>query len=84
MFDFIEKLISVSFPRTKDFRGLKQSVVDKNGNLSIGIKEQIIFPEIKIEKIQFIHPLEISIVTTAHNRKEGLELFKLLGFPFKL
>ncbi len=83
MFNFIEKLIRITLPRVRDFRGLSLSSVDKKGNLNIGIKEHISFPEIKADEIEKLHGLEIAIVTTAKTKEEGLALFKALGFPFK-
>jgi len=83
MFDFLEKLINVSFPRIRDFRGISEKMIDRTGNLTIGFKEHIAFPEIRVDEIENIHGLEICISTTAENREEGLELFRQLGFPFK-
>jgi len=83
MYDFIEKLIHVVLPRGRDFRGLEQKNVDQSGNLNIGIKEQIIFPEISTESAKNIFGLEVSVVTNTKDYKKGLELFKQLGFPIK-
>ena len=83
MYDFVEKLIKIALPRTRDFRGISQKAVDEGGNLSIGLKEQIVFPEIKADQVALIHPLEVTVVTTTSKREEGLELLKLLGVPFK-
>ena len=83
MYDFTEKLINISFPRVRDFRGISESQVDRTGNLTIGFREHIAFPEIQAEEVDKIHGLEISIATTAKTREEGLELFRLMGFPFK-
>jgi len=83
MYDFLEKLINVTLPRIRDFRGLSPNSIDDNGNLSIGFKEYISFPEIRPDEIEKLHGLEVSITTTSKSRKEGLELFKLLGFPFR-
>jgi large subunit ribosomal protein L5 len=83
MYDFLEKLIDITLPRVRDFRGLSPKSLDGKGNLSIGFKEYIAFPEIKLEEIERSYGLEVSIATTAKNNREGLELFKLLGFPFK-
>jgi large subunit ribosomal protein L5 len=82
-YDFIERLISLALPRSRDFRGLEQKSVDDHGNLNIGIKEQIIFPEISHENIRNIFGLQITVKTTAKNHEQGLELFKLMGFPIK-
>ena len=83
MYDFVEKLIHVSFPRIRDFRGINEKCVDKTGNLTIGFKEHLAFPEIKSDDVENTHGLEISIATTAKTQKESLELFRLMGFPFK-
>lgn len=83
MYDFIEKLIKITLPRVRDFRGLPLESIDKKGNLNIGIKEHIAFPEIKADEIERLHGLEIAIVTSAKNKEEGAALFKALGFPFK-
>jgi len=82
MYDFIDKLINISIPRIRDFRGLSPKNVDKQGNLTLGFKEHNVFPEIKSDEVERVHGLEVSIATTADNKKEGLELFRLLGFPF--
>ena len=83
MYDFLDKLIHVALPRARDFRGLPEKNVDQAGNLNIGVKEQIIFPEISAESARNIFGLQITVATTAKNHQEGLELFKLLGFPIK-
>jgi large subunit ribosomal protein L5 len=83
MYDFVEKLIKITFPRVRDFRGISEKTVDNQGNLTVGIKEVSSFVEIKEEDNMLTHGLEISISTNAKNREQGLELFKLLGFPFK-
>jgi large subunit ribosomal protein L5 len=83
MYDFVEKLVHISFPRVRDFRGISDKQVDRQGNLTIGFKEHVNFPEIKGDEIENIHGLEICLTTSAKTREEGLELFKLLGFPFK-
>lgn len=81
MYDFLDRLISLALPRTRDFRGISLKAVDSNGNLSIGIKEQIIFPEISHENVKAIFGFEVCITSSAANMIEGIELFKLLGFP---
>jgi len=83
MFDFLFRLINIAIPRTRDFRGLDSKSIDGGGNLTIGIKEHIIFPEVPQEDIRRIFGLEVTIVTSAKTKKEGLELFRLLGFPIK-
>jgi large subunit ribosomal protein L5 len=81
--DFIEKLIGASIPRIRDFQGINESAVDEGGNISIGIKEHTIFPEVLPENVKNIISLQVNITTTAKNREKGLELFRLLGFPIK-
>ena len=82
MYDFLDRLIHVIFPRSRDFQGLKTSFIDENGNLSIGIKEHLFFPEISPEKSKISFSLEVTITTSAKTKEEGLELFLQLGFPF--
>jgi len=83
MQDFLERLIHIALPRSRDFRGIAASSFDKEGNLTVAIKEHIAFPEISPEKVKNIFGLEITVVTTAKSREEGIELLKLLGFPIK-
>ncbi len=83
MWDFLERLVYLSLPRSRDFKGLDPKSCDKNGNLSIGFKEHIFFPEIFTEKEKTIFGFEVTIVTNAKNKEQGLELYKLLGFPMK-
>jgi len=83
MWDFLERLIYLSLPRVRDFKGIDPKSIDKNGNLSIGFKEHISFPEIFAEKEKTIFGLEVTIVANAKSKEEGLELYKLLGFPIK-
>jgi len=83
MWDFLERLVYLSLPRSRDFKGLEPKSIDKNGNLSIGFKEHIFFPEIFTEKEKTIFGLEVTVVTNAKNKEEGLELYKLMGFPMK-
>lgn len=83
MYHFLDKLINVSFPRVRDFRGISEKSVDRQGNMSIGFKENSAFPEVKVVDINNIHGLEIVINTTAKNKEEGVELFRALGFPFR-
>lgn len=82
MYDFLDRLINAALPRIRDFRGLEMKGIDGQGNYTIGLKEHIVFPEIKPDEIEKIHSLEMSITTTANTREEGLALFKYLGFPF--
>jgi len=83
MYDFLERVIHIALPRSRDFQGINSKSVDSKGNLTIGIKEHIAFPEISIEKAKFIFGFEITVVTAAKTREEGLELLRLLGFPLK-
>jgi len=84
MSDFLDRFIHIVLPRTRDFRGLEPKSVDKTGNLTIAVKEHIVFPEILPEKVKFIFGLEITVVTNAKTSKEGIELLRLLGFPIKI
>ena len=83
MWDFLYKLVNIALARVRDFRGVSPRAFDGRGNYSLGIKEQIIFPEIDYDKIDRIKGLNVSVVTTAQNDDEGRELLKLLGMPFR-
>ncbi len=83
MFDFLDKLINVSIPRIRDFRGVSPKCIDNKGNLSIGFKEHNVFPEIKSDEIEKVHGLEVCVSTTAQNYAQGMEFFKLMGFVFR-
>jgi len=83
MYEFLDRLISVALPRVRDFRGLNRKSFDGNGNYSLGVKEQIIFPEIDFDKVDKIRGLDISITTTAKSDEEGLALLKEFNFPIK-
>jgi large subunit ribosomal protein L5 len=83
MYDFVDKLINVVLPRLRDFHGLLEKSIDKNGNLNIGFREHIVFPEINPDEIESLHGLEISIVISTKDKKEGIEFLKLCGFLFK-
>nr|QCI07530.1 ribosomal protein L5 [Malaconema sp.] len=83
MYDFLNKLINLSLPRIRDFRGINPKQFDGRGNYNIGLKEQIIFPEINYDQIDKIRGMNITIVTTAKTDKEGLALLKAFGMPFK-
>ena len=83
MYDFLERLINIALPRSRDFQGIEEKSIDKKGNLTIGIKEHIAFPEILPERAKTIFGLEITMVTTAKSRGEGIELLRLMGFPIK-
>lgn len=83
MYDFISRLINIALPRTRDFQGISAEAFDAKGNLTIGIKEHIVFSELIGEDYRFLFGFEVTIVTTAKNREEGIELLKLIGFPVK-
>lgn len=83
MYDFFEKLVNIALARVRDFRGVSPKGFDGNGNYTLGIREQIIFPEIDYDKIDKVKGLNITVVTTAENDEEGRELLRLLGMPFK-
>ncbi|NVN96291.1 MAG: 50S ribosomal protein L5 [Bacteroidetes bacterium] len=83
MYEFLDRLVSVSIPRVRDFRGINDKGFDGRGNYTFGITEQIIFPEINIDKLSKISGMDITFVTTATNDKEALALLKQFGLPFK-
>lgn len=84
MYDFLEKLIDIALPRSRDFQGIEPKSFDGKGNLTVGIKEHIVFPEVSPEKSKQIFGFEVTIVTNAKKREEGSELLKLMGFPIKI
>ncbi len=83
MWEFLDRLISIVFPRTRDFRGLPTTSFDKNGNYTIGIKEQVVFPEIDTTSVKRIRGLEITLVTNTTNSEHAKALLDKFGFPFK-
>jgi large subunit ribosomal protein L5 len=83
MFYFLDKLMAIALPRVRDFKGVSPKGFDGRGNYTMGIKEQIIFPEVNYDKIDKIKGMNITIVTTARTDEEGLELLRLLGMPFR-
>ena len=83
MYEFLDRLINVAIPRIRDFRGVSDRSFDGRGNYSLGIKEQIIFPEISYDKVEQIRGMDITIVTSAHSDREALELLRELGMPFR-
>ena len=83
MYEFFDKLVNIALPRVRDFRGVSGKAFDGRGNYAVGIREQIIFPEINFDKIDKIKGLNIAIVTTAKTDEEGKELLRLLGMPFR-
>ncbi len=82
MYDFFDKLVNATLPRIREFQGLPQNSLDGRGNYTLGIKEQIIFPEVDYDKIDKVRGLEVSIITTAKKDEEGRHLLELLGMPF--
>lgn len=83
MYEFLDRLISISLPRVRDFRGISSKAFDGRGNYTLGIKEQIIFPEINYDQIDKVRGLGITVVTTAKTNEEGRELLRMFGMPFK-
>ncbi|MDO4593987.1 MAG: 50S ribosomal protein L5 [Tissierellia bacterium] len=83
MYDFFDKLVSISLPRVRDFRGVNPNSFDGRGNYSLGIKEQLIFPEIEYDDVDFMHGFDITIVTTAQTDEEAKAFLKLMGMPFR-
>lgn len=82
MYDFVDKLVNLSLPNVRDFRGLNKKSIDRQGNLTIGFKEFLPFPEINPDEVENVHGLEVCITTTAKDRQQGFALLSLLGFPF--
>ncbi len=83
MWAFLDRLMNVALPRVRDFRGISPNAFDGRGNYTLGIREQLIFPEIDYDKIDKVRGMEVTIVTTARNDEEGRQLLSLLGMPFK-
>ncbi len=83
MYEFLDKLISIALPRVRDFKGISPKAFDGQGNYALGIKEQLIFPEISYEKVEQVRGFDVIIVTTAKTDKEALTLLKLMGMPFR-
>lgn len=83
MYGFLDRLIHLALPRVRDFQGINAKSFDKNGNYSLGLEEQLMFPEIEYDKIDQVRGMDISIVTTAQKQEEGLALLKEFGLPFK-
>ena len=82
MYEFLDKLVSITLPRVRDFRGVSDKAFDGRGNYTLGVKEQIIFPEINLDKVSKVRGLDICMVTTAKTDEEARELLKLIGVPF--
>lgn len=83
MYEFLDKLVNISLPRVRDFRGVSNNLFDGRGNYTLGIKEQLIFPEINFDKVNKLRGMDIVFVTTAKSDEEGRELLAQLGMPFK-
>jgi large subunit ribosomal protein L5 len=83
MYHFLDKLINAALPRLRDFQGISSEAFDGRGNYTLGLREQLVFPEIEYDKIDKVRGMEISIVTTARTDEEGRQLLKLMGMPFK-
>ena len=83
MYEFLDKLVNISLPRVRDFRGVSNNSFDGRGNYTLGIKEQLIFPEINFDKVNKLRGMDIVFVTTSKNDEEGHELLSQLGMPFK-
>lgn len=83
MWEFLDRLISAALPRIRDFQGLNPNAFDGRGNYSLGIREQLIFPEIEYDKVDKVHGMQVTIVTTAKNDEEGRRLLELMGMPFR-
>ena len=83
MWTFMDRLISTAIPRVRDFRGLKTKSFDGRGNYTMGVREQIIFPEINYDDVRSIHGMDITVVTTTNKDDEGFALLRELGFPFR-
>ncbi len=83
MYEFLDKLVSIALPRVRDFRGINKNAFDGHGNYTLGVKEQLIFPEIDYDKVAKVRGMDIVMVTTAHSDKEAASLLEKLGMPFK-
>ena len=83
MYEFLDRLVTVALPRIRDFKGVSPKSFDGRGNYTLGLKEQLIFPEIKYDTVEAIHGMDITIVTTANTNDEGKALLKNLGMPFR-
>ncbi len=82
MYEFVDKLVSIALPRVRDFRGVSAKAFDGRGNYSLGIKEQLIFPEIEYDKVDKVRGMDIIFVTSANTDEEARELLRFLGMPF--
>jgi large subunit ribosomal protein L5 len=84
MWDFLDRLVYSTFPRVRDFQGISEKCFDSQGNLNVAVKEHIVFPEIAAENVKNVFGLQVTVVSTAKTKEEGIELLRLLGFPIKL
>jgi large subunit ribosomal protein L5 len=84
MYEFLDRLISTAIPRLRDFRGLATRSFDGHGNYSMGIGEQLVFPEVKVDDVEIVQGMDITLCTTARTDEEALELLRLFGMPFRL
>ena len=84
MFEFLDRLISIVLPRIRDFRGISQKSFDGRGNYTLGLTEQIVFPEISIDNVEFVQGMDITMVITGNSNEQSCELLKLLGMPFRI
>jgi large subunit ribosomal protein L5 len=83
MYEFLDRLVSAALPRIRDFQGLNPNAFDGRGNYSLGVREQLIFPEIEYDKVDKVRGMQVTIVTTAKTDEEGRKLLELMGFPFR-
>jgi len=83
MYDFFEKLVNVALPRVRDFRGVSPTAFDGRGNYTLGVREQLIFPEIDYDKVDRVRGMDITFVTTAKTDEEAREMLRLMGMPFR-
>ncbi len=83
MYEFLDKLFNIALPRIRDFRGVSPKSLDGRGNYTVGIKEQLIFPEINYDKVDKVRGMDITLVTTARNDEQAMELLRLMGMPFR-
>ncbi|MCL4516135.1 MAG: 50S ribosomal protein L5 [Firmicutes bacterium] len=83
MYEFLDKLFNIALPRIRDFRGVSPKSLDGRGNYTLGIKEQLIFPEINYDKVDKVRGMDITLVTTARNDEQAMELLRLMGMPFR-
>lgn len=84
MFEFLDRLISIVLPRIRDFRGISQKSFDGRGNYTLGLTEQIVFPEISIDSVEFVQGMDITMVISGNSNEQSCELLKLLGMPFRI